>query len=146
MIFQLTYRSEAFPWITIEDIHDILAVSRTFNSSQDITGCLIYTSKFFVQLLEGDKTLVEKLYTGIEKDKRHFDVNLITTKAVQERSFSKWAMAYLNPKGEISHNLGDEVRQQLEVLASGSADLDFDLDKFWINVHDLLEESGHYQN
>ena len=146
MLFQLTYKSEAAPNLKVEDLQNILNTSRSFNSSENITGCLIYTTKIFVQILEGEKTVVQKLYESIVKDKRHFNVTLIHEGAAVQRKFPKWAMAYLNPNDATEGPKSDEVMLSLQKMYGSSQGPAFDLDRFWYNVSALLADAGYYPN
>ena len=146
MIYQLTYISEPFPWITIEDINNILMVSKDFNSANQITGCLIYAKRVFMQLLEGDQEIIDQLYKTIEKDKRHFNVELLHTGHVEERIFSKWAMAYLGLQETTTSEEVNKIQKNLILLAEGASVSEVNLDKFWHQVHHVLKDVGYYPN
>ena len=66
MYFELIYNSVASPELTSKDVLDILEESRLFNSKNDITGCLLYHKGEFLQLLEGEKSIVQNIYGKIE--------------------------------------------------------------------------------
>ncbi len=55
---------------------------------------------WFVQVLEGQECAVRSLYALIEKDPRHDSVSLLETRTVDERVFSRWAMAKVAEDGE----------------------------------------------
>ena len=95
-MYELTYCSIADNEISQQDISDILETSIEFNKANNITGCLLFHNKEFIQLLEGDEKIVEELYARIRKDKRHRNVTLLKTGYKDERTFSKWSMAYHN--------------------------------------------------
>ncbi len=145
MPFQLTYKSEPFPWITIVDINEILQVAREFNAAESITGCLIYSKNLFVQILEGNQEIIEELYGRIQVDKRHYNVQLLLTEDVEQRIFSDWAMAYLNPKELSAGEAARNVRIDLERLAGSNSESEMDLEVFWQNIRKLLRDVGYYQ-
>ena len=87
MIFQLTYRSEAIADISMDHINAILKTARNFNSEQNITGCLVFSSGFFVQLLEGKKDTIKALYKSIERDNRHTFVRVLSEERAEKRIF-----------------------------------------------------------
>jgi hypothetical protein len=93
-MFELIYRSIANDKINSDDILNILNTSREFNLKHNITGCLLFHKNEFVQILEGEKQDVEKLYAKVEKDGRHTNVALIAKNEKDERAFHNWAMAY----------------------------------------------------
>jgi hypothetical protein len=94
MMQQIVYYSISETEITAQSISDIIEPSRINNTKRNITGCLLYHKKVFLQLLEGDKEAVSKLYKTIKKDKRHSNVTLIIEEDIQERMFPDWNMAF----------------------------------------------------
>ena len=60
-----------------------------------VTGLLIYCDGVFVQVLEGEKPAVEKLFSTISDDNRHDTVDIIAHGEIEERIFPSWEMAYL---------------------------------------------------
>lgn len=73
---------------------DILNVARTNNASLDITGVLVRKRDIFFQILEGEESAVRSLIEKIEKDSRHYEVDIIDERNVEERSFSDWSMGF----------------------------------------------------
>ncbi|MDN3654223.1 BLUF domain-containing protein [Ferruginibacter paludis] len=92
-MYQLIYCSIARPGLYPADIKAILNTSRNFNWANDITGCLIYYNDEFIQILEGKKLTVKKMYEKIEQDDRHFSVIMMSEEEADERIFSNWSMA-----------------------------------------------------
>ncbi|NCV38941.1 MAG: BLUF domain-containing protein [Betaproteobacteria bacterium] len=70
--------------------------SMRHNSDHSITGLLLYDQGSFCQVLEGEKKDLKNLYKKIEKDPRHFNVNLISEKDIDIREFSAWSMRFIN--------------------------------------------------
>ncbi|MBL0358202.1 MAG: BLUF domain-containing protein [Chitinophagaceae bacterium] len=93
-MFQLIYCSIARPGLEEADIKNIISISRAYNAAHDITGCLLYYDKEFIQILEGDQQLVKSLYEKIAADKRHYSLVLMSEEETDNRIFSNWAMAY----------------------------------------------------
>ena len=93
-MFELAYCSIAKPDISASDIEEILKTSQSFNKENNITGCLVYHNHEFVQILEGEESIVRELYSRIEKDNRHRNVTLLSTSSTNERIFTTWSMAY----------------------------------------------------
>lgn len=80
------------------DIDDILNASRQNNERDNLTGMLLFTSDFFVQVIEGScETLSERLIT-IGHDPRHKKLQLRSFEQVDERLFAAWDMHY------VAHN------------------------------------------
>lgn len=67
-MFSLIYRSVAKEDFNEYDIYKMLSDARDFNAEHRITGCLLYHDRKFLQLLEGEKSLVIRLFNTIESD------------------------------------------------------------------------------
>jgi hypothetical protein len=90
------YISEASEYFRLDDdLDDILESSNKNNSKENITGILIKNDKFFIQLLEGKKSSVEKIYSKISKDDRHRSLRILMDYNSDERIFPEWAMGYV---------------------------------------------------
>lgn len=111
-MFELVYNSIANPNLTAEDITNILNTSRDFNSKNSVTGCLLYHNNQFLQILEGDKKVVQDLYISIKRDKRHSNVNLLAEGGKKERMFSGWSMAFQ----ELNSDAGAENSFQSNII------------------------------
>ena len=107
-MFQLIYTSIASREITKADIAAILKKSEDFNVRNKITGCLLYYKKEFVQVLEGEKAVVKKLFARIKTDKRHSHVTLISEDTTDKRTFTNWQMAGY----EVNENDIKEINMQ----------------------------------
>ena len=101
-LFELAYSSISSPETDGERITDILEISRRFNAENDISGCLLYHNNKFTQILEGDKGVIQELYSRISQDKRHFNVKLLYEGEKDERIFECWSMAFLELHSEQS--------------------------------------------
>jgi hypothetical protein len=95
-MFELVYFSTANPGLSSTDISNIIESSIKFNGNNNITGCLIYSNGEFLQLLEGEKEIVQNLFDKIKKDKRHKNVILLGEDSKDLRLFPKWSMAFQN--------------------------------------------------
>ncbi len=144
MFYHLTYRSIAIPEITIEDIEEILKTARNFNSKNDVSGCLVFSKGYFIQLLEGSKDIIKELMVHIDGDKRHTDVDILSEGETEKRIFETWDMAYLKPSEKMQSDQAKEIKNTLLELTDTTVDLDFTFKVFWYNVDVLLREKGFY--
>ena len=101
-MYSLTYTSTASSDLTEDDLKALLNKAKFNNSRKDISGCLIYYNKMFVQILEGEKQIVEDLFSKIKLDPRHKDINVSRLHFTGEKIFSRWSMGY------IDHNAMDD--------------------------------------
>jgi Sensors of blue-light using FAD len=101
-VFRLMYRSRIrIPrQVRKGQLGDVFSVARSNNKKQDISGALLVTDDWFVQILEGDEAPVRELFAHIERDVRHDSVVVLESGQVDERVFSRWAMAKVAKDGE----------------------------------------------
>lgn len=102
MLVRLMYASRAAAGLDQEQLSTILRQSRAGNPAQGITGVLCYSEGIFLQVLEGGRGAVNRLYNRIVADSRHRDAELMLYEEITERRFAGWAMgqvalARLNP-------------------------------------------------
>ena len=93
-MYELIYCSSSSNDLNSDDLKDILNTARTFNTKNNITGCLLYYKNEFIQILEGEKNIVQELYNNISNDKRHINTILVAEGEKVERSFDNWSMAF----------------------------------------------------
>jgi hypothetical protein len=103
-LVRLIYASRFTANTDIEQIESIIEISRKKNPRQCITGVLCYGPGMFLQCLEGPRDAVNGLYGKIVNDSRNTDVTLLQYSEINERTFSKWTMAYARAD-EITKNL-----------------------------------------
>jgi hypothetical protein len=74
----------------------ILKTALVFNKVHGITGVLCQGTGFFIQMLEGDRSVVSSLYARILNDKRHKDVEIVSFEEIKDRKFKQWSMALID--------------------------------------------------
>ncbi len=67
----------------------------TYNLRDGITGTLCFTRGVFLQVLEGDRSQVNRTFQRIYADKRHKDIMILGFKPIPKRAFERWAMAFV---------------------------------------------------
>jgi hypothetical protein len=95
MLIRLLYISRAVGAITTTMTGSILASARVHNRVAGITGVLCQGQGLFIQILEGERSTVNRLYATLIKDKRHQDVELVAIEEIQMRRFPEWSMAHV---------------------------------------------------
>jgi hypothetical protein len=68
---------------------------RKRNQANEISGVLCSGEGVFLQVLEGERSAVNKLYVDICMDQRHADIELLHYEEVKERAFHAWSMDYI---------------------------------------------------
>lgn len=93
-MYHLAYTSHATQPLNPEDLIQLLRESRVNNKVYNITGMLLYLNGKFIQILEGKKEDVIKIYANICLDKRHHRVIMIMEGNSPNRIFHNWSMGF----------------------------------------------------
>jgi hypothetical protein len=96
MLVRLVYASRAVAPIGAEDMQRILRQAKANNPVHGITGVLCCSEDVFLQVLEGGRSAVNRLYNRIVCDPRHKDVELLSYQQIGERRFAGWSMGQVN--------------------------------------------------
>ena len=96
MLVRLMYASRATETVRPEALNAILRKSTHNNPTVGVTGVLCFSGEIFLQVLEGGRSQVSKLYNRIAQDPRHTEVVLLSYDEIEERSFAGWAMGQVN--------------------------------------------------
>ena len=96
MLVRLLYASRAVPGIDQEELGAILRRSKGHNPTVGVTGVLCFSGGIFLQVLEGGRAQVNRLYNRIAADPRHTDVELLLYEEIGERRFAGWSMGQVN--------------------------------------------------
>ncbi|MBJ9985717.1 BLUF domain-containing protein [Acinetobacter sp. S40] len=104
MKIQLCYASTRNPESDdlLQDLNDILTIARDFNSRHDICGVLYYADGSFFQCLQGEKEIVEQLFSNIRRDERHCEIVSFEILEIEETNFKDWSMKYVQRNSEIN--------------------------------------------
>ncbi|MDE1948101.1 MAG: BLUF domain-containing protein [Burkholderiales bacterium] len=96
MLVRLLYVSRVAPGFDRDELVAILRRSQPHNAAQGITGALCFSGEVFLQVLEGGRGAVNRLYNRIAADPRHRDVELLSYAEVPERRFAGWTMGQVD--------------------------------------------------
>jgi hypothetical protein len=91
--------------MTDDDLTAILDSCRRFNKTSEVTGMLLYKGGKFLQVLEGDETVVEALYQKIVRDSRHRAAEVLLVGQRPVRQFPDWSMGFANLSGFTEQDL-----------------------------------------
>lgn len=110
IIVRLTYISCYNNHNPSGELETILKQARTNNESNGITGALVFNHNFFLQSIEGSRPAINELIRKLIKDERHFSVQIIECREIEQRRWTQWSMKYLTP---------DESNQRQALRFSG---------------------------
>ena len=129
-LFTLVYLSNATNAMSEDELKEILTVSRKNNPAVNVSGVLIYCEGNILQVLEGAKEDVYKVYDKIKLDPRHDELIILQSREISARSFDDWSMGfrattksefdelegYLDITKKISDNQKDNMSQVKTIL------------------------------
>lgn len=104
-MFTIAYVSKASWKMSRQELLLLLLDSRNNNYKHKITGLLVYAGGYFVQVIEGDKHDIEKLFTNIRNDRRHNEVRTLIRQEVDERTFRDWSMGFVEAIDQEMDNI-----------------------------------------
>lgn len=96
MLIRVIYVSTAVGPQTSAMTNSILKTAQAWNAANDITGVLCQGQGVFLQVLEGERGVVTKLYSRIYADQRHTNVEMIHCECILERRYGQWSMAHVS--------------------------------------------------
>lgn len=111
-INQLVYISQATRKMSPEDLSSIHEKAKANNGPLDVTGSLFYNGGWFLQVLEGPASTLDKLYIKIELDPRHKNSRVLYNEPANFRTFPRWNMNMTN----LNDRQADKYDELVEVL------------------------------
>ena len=96
MLVRMMYASRATENVRPEVLNAILKKSTQNNPAAGVTGVLCFSGNIYLQVLEGGRSQVSKLYNRIAQDPRHTEVVVLSYEEIEERRFAGWAMGQVN--------------------------------------------------
>lgn len=116
-IHHILYRSRARQPQGAYELTALVEQSRAWNQEKQITGLLCYSSTgHFVQVLEGTAREVRALFTRIQQDGRHYQVQALSNCASATRWFADWRMALVEQEPDDSYWLLGQAEARRHTL------------------------------
>ncbi len=138
-MYEIIYSSVAAIHLSAKDITNILHSAQDFNARHHITGCLLYHNGEFLQVLEGDKEIVQALYQKIALDPRHTHSKILAEGDKEERAFDQWQMAFHQLSEDDIEHMGRELFVDNFITFSDMVKKPtFSMILFWTMVKQLL--------
>ncbi|MDD1783726.1 BLUF domain-containing protein [Enterovibrio sp. ZSDZ35] len=91
---QIVYISSAEHPFTDDELEKMLAAIRMKNEKANVTGMLLYKDGDFIQVIEGEKDVLEPLFKTICEDHRHYGIVELMRKSIVDRQFKDWSMGF----------------------------------------------------
>ena len=134
MLTRLLYVSKPVGPITTHVTASLLENSRVSNKKSEITGVLCQGTGIYMQVLEGERSAINALYSRIIADTRHHQVELLSFEEVDQRRYGQWSMALVqlsvnDPMVQMAHpefdpysaSRKDAMRMIDELINSGTS-------------------------
>jgi len=134
MLTRLLYVSKPVGPITTHVTASLLENSRVSNKKLEITGVLCQGTGIYMQVLEGERSAINALYSRIIADTRHQQVELLSFEEVDQRRYGQWSMALVqlsvdDPMVQMAHpefdpysaSSKDAMRMVDELMNSGTS-------------------------
>ncbi|SRX74878.1 BLUF domain-containing protein [Aequorivita antarctica] len=90
MEYTICYLSKQAEVLKDSELEDLFKYILEINPTLNITGALLHNNDFFLQVLEGDKETIKKLFDKIRKDKRHKNILMILNQKIENRIFNNY--------------------------------------------------------
>ncbi|ADZ71238.1 BLUF domain-containing protein [Polymorphum gilvum] len=108
-LYHLCYMSQISPDIPASGVDSevtrIIDSARVNNARVGLTGCLIFTGRHFLQILEGAADDVEQVFGAIAHDPRHRRVTVLSLGSIETRQFPETWMGFADSSGLAAADL-----------------------------------------
>jgi len=92
---EIVYSSAAQRLFDLQQLARMLEAARRNNAALCVSGILLYEGGSFVQVLEGEETVVRPLFEKISRDARHHRITVLREGPIATRSFTEWTMGFV---------------------------------------------------
>jgi hypothetical protein len=121
----IIYMSRGVRPMSEQELLTLLEQARNENERQGITGALVYGDGQFMQIIEGEESLLAALYAKLLQDFRHMNVVKLADKQIGQRSFQQWSMGFQVVSADTFAELAgyvDPVQMNMDVPGLSAAD------------------------
>lgn len=94
MIKTICYISDSVDEESLHKLKSLYLEAKLNNKINNVTGILIYKKKNFLQVLEGNETVVDDTFNKIQKDFRHKNIFEVINTKIDERIFEDYNFGF----------------------------------------------------
>lgn len=98
-LYELAYLSTSTRLLSDAELDDLLTQARAKNATLGVTGMLLYKDKSFLQVIEGERDVLDPLFQTIRRDMRHQNVRQLFFRPCEGRNFADWQMGFARLDG-----------------------------------------------
>lgn len=118
-MIQVSYISKTTESWSSGQLLDLLMQCRRNNTKSGVTGMLLYGNGTFLQAIEGEDEVIDKLVELIRKDSRHVDIQMLGRREIAQREYADWSMGF--------EEVTDDALKDIHGLNNfGASDFEFD--------------------
>lgn len=105
----IVYRSRADRNLSTRRLGELLATARSRNAREGLSGILLYDGIHFLQWLEGPADALHRVWSSIQNDPRHTELELLGRPELPVRLFRGWEMGLAGRSRGIAEGVDDVV-------------------------------------
>lgn len=80
--------------MTERELDSLFQFILDFNSKNQISGILLFNQGIFLQVLEGDSSVLKRLFKNIRNDTRHRNILTVLEQRIEERIFAEYKAGF----------------------------------------------------
>lgn len=80
--------------LELDDVKLMAINFSNINKVNNITGALLYSSGNIIQYIEGDSNKIDRLYSNIKKDIRHYNIITLFEEEIETKYFPDWGFKF----------------------------------------------------
>ena len=110
----ICYVSNSKKELDYHQVRILLEVCREKNMKLGIKGVLLYSDGNFFQILEGEKDIVSNVFNKIEKDPRHYGLNIIIRRDIPLETYEEYKIDILDDEQRFAYEVPGEYQDALQ--------------------------------
>ena len=95
---------------SLQAIAEILGVSQRNNAREGLTGALAVNDGWFLQVVEGPGSALDRLLRRLAADPRHAELEVLSRRSVSGRLFADWSMV----AARVTPGLGPQLQRLID--------------------------------
>lgn len=97
-----------------EEAVELLNFCQHRNEELDIKGVLLYSEGNFLQILEGEKEIVQDLFEKIKEDSRHYGIMQLVGRDIKRGSFDGYKVDIISSEIRYEQDVPSEYLEALQ--------------------------------
>lgn len=137
-LIHIVYVSFSSKEMSEDEIIELLSEIRVKNEKQNVTGLLLHNNESFIQVIEGERNTINRLFEKIKSDPRHDNIVKLLDEPIHSRAFPDWSMGFqeitsaetANIPGFSRFLISEEPEKEIEKAKPKVIDLLFKFKKY----------------